>query len=114
VSELYQPSDYRLSAKLVNNPHSHILGILDKSCYFFFQVAPQLYSQGWVVPVPDHYYSENLVVPRIKPGNFGSVAKNSEHYTFRSVAVNTWASHVQGPWFDPGFIIKYLMIYATW
>jgi hypothetical protein len=26
---------------------------LDWSCYYFFQTAPQLYSQGWVDPVPD-------------------------------------------------------------
>jgi hypothetical protein len=28
------------------DPHSHILGFLDWSCYCFFQVAPQLHSQG--------------------------------------------------------------------
>jgi hypothetical protein len=31
----------------------NILGYLDRSRYFFFQVAPQLYSRGWVDPVPD-------------------------------------------------------------
>jgi hypothetical protein len=35
------------------NPYGRILGFLDRSRYFFFQVAPQLYSQG--------YLSENLV-----------------------------------------------------
>jgi hypothetical protein len=34
----------------------------------FCQVAPQLYSRGWVNTVPDHYFSENLVVPGIEPG----------------------------------------------
>jgi hypothetical protein len=29
------------------------LGFLDRSRYFFFQLAPQLYSRGWVDPVPD-------------------------------------------------------------
>jgi hypothetical protein len=29
------------------------LGFLDRSRYFFFQVAPQLCSQDWVDPVPD-------------------------------------------------------------
>jgi hypothetical protein len=29
------------------------LGFLDRSCYVFFQVAPHLYSRGWVDPVPD-------------------------------------------------------------
>jgi CBS-domain-containing membrane protein len=49
----------RLSAKLiptfadrgghvvsVTDPYGRILGFLDRSCYFFFQVAPQLYSRG--------------------------------------------------------------------
>jgi hypothetical protein len=30
----------------VTNPYGRILGFLDRSRYFFFQVAPQLYSQG--------------------------------------------------------------------
>jgi hypothetical protein len=81
ASELYRPSYRRLSAKLVatfldtgcdvvsvTNPYGRILGFLDLSCYFFFQVAPQLYSRGWVNPVRDSHFSENLVVPGIKPG----------------------------------------------
>jgi hypothetical protein len=56
-SELYRPSSRRLSAKLVptfadrgccvvsaTDPHGHILGFLDRSRYYFFQVDPQLYS----------------------------------------------------------------------
>jgi hypothetical protein len=52
-------SDRRLSAKLVStfadrgcrvvsgtDPHGRILGLLDRSRYFFFQVAPHLYSRG--------------------------------------------------------------------
>jgi CBS-domain-containing membrane protein len=59
ASELYRPSDRRLSAKLVptfadrgchlvsvTDPYGRILGFLDRSRYFFFQVAPQLYSRG--------------------------------------------------------------------
>jgi hypothetical protein len=59
LSELYRPSDRRLSAKLVltfadrgfhvvsvTDPCGHILGFLDWSRYFFFRVAPQLYSRG--------------------------------------------------------------------
>jgi hypothetical protein len=54
VGELYRPSDYRLSAKLVStftdrgshviivtDPSGLILGFLVRSRYFFFQVAPQ-------------------------------------------------------------------------
>jgi hypothetical protein len=59
-------SDRRLLAKLVptfvdrewhvvsvTDPYSRVLDFLDRSCYFLFQVAPQLYSRGWVDPVPD-------------------------------------------------------------
>jgi hypothetical protein len=57
--ELYRPSDRRLSAKLVPtfsdrgcrmvsvmDPYGYIHGFLDQSRYFYFQVAPQLYSRG--------------------------------------------------------------------
>jgi hypothetical protein len=30
----------------VTNPYGRILGFLDRSRYYFFQVAPQLYSRG--------------------------------------------------------------------
>jgi hypothetical protein len=59
------PRDRRLSAKLaltfayrgchvvsVMDPYGRILGFLDRSRYFFFQLAPQLYSRGWVDPIP--------------------------------------------------------------
>jgi hypothetical protein len=74
-------SDRRLSAKLmptfadigyhvvsVTDPYDRNLGFLDRNRYFFFQVAPHLYSRGWVDPVPDPYFSENLVSPGIEPG----------------------------------------------
>jgi hypothetical protein len=66
LSELYRPSYRCLSANLVptfadrgccvvstTNPYGRIIGFLDRSHYFFFQVAPQLYSRGWVYPIPD-------------------------------------------------------------
>jgi hypothetical protein len=59
ASELYRPSDHRLSAKLVptfehrgchvvsvTDPYGRNLGFLDRSRYFLFQVAPHLYSRG--------------------------------------------------------------------
>jgi hypothetical protein len=59
VSELYQQSDHRMLEKLVPifaergyymvsaaDPYGHILAFPDWSRYFFFQVAPQLYSRG--------------------------------------------------------------------
>jgi hypothetical protein len=61
---LYRPNDRRLSAKLVptfadrscnvvsvKDSHGRILGFLDRSRYYFFQLSPQLYSRGWVDPV---------------------------------------------------------------
>jgi hypothetical protein len=30
------------------DPYGHILGFLDQNRYFFFQVAPEVYSQGWM------------------------------------------------------------------
>jgi hypothetical protein len=59
ASQLYRPRDRRLSMKLVpafavrgchvisvTDPYGFILGFLDRSRYFFFQLAPQLYSRG--------------------------------------------------------------------
>jgi hypothetical protein len=64
ASELYWPSDRLFSVKSlqtfadrvchvvsVTDPYGRILGFLDRSRYFFFQVAPQLYSRGWVSAV---------------------------------------------------------------
>jgi hypothetical protein len=59
ANEMYRPSDLHLSAKLVptfadrgcyvvsvTDPYCSILGFLDWSRYFFFHVAPQLFSRG--------------------------------------------------------------------
>jgi hypothetical protein len=59
AGELCQPSDRHLlgiegvawSAQRI--PPVVSLGFLDHSHYYFFQVAPQLSSGGWVDPVPD-------------------------------------------------------------
>jgi hypothetical protein len=66
TSELCRPSVRRLSTKLVStfadrgcrvvrviDPYGRILDFLDRSHYFFFQIAPQLCSRGWMDPVPD-------------------------------------------------------------
>jgi hypothetical protein len=59
ANELYRPSDRRLSANLVptfaekgchvviaTDPYGRILGFLDRSRYFYFLAAPQLYSRS--------------------------------------------------------------------
>jgi hypothetical protein len=48
------------------------MGFLDRSHYFFFQVAE------WT-PFQTHYFSKNVVAPGIEPGTSGSVARNSDH-----------------------------------
>jgi hypothetical protein len=66
ASEFYQPIDGRLSSKLVptftdigcnvvsvTDPYDCNLDFQDRSRYFFYEVAPQLYSRGWVNSVPD-------------------------------------------------------------
>jgi hypothetical protein len=69
----------------VTDPFYRILGFLDRIRYVFFQVAPQLYSRGWVDPVPDPIFLR-------KSGNVdnwtrtsGSVGRNSDHYTAEAV-----------------------------
>jgi hypothetical protein len=76
ASELYPPSDRRLSAKVVPafadrgchvvstaDPYSRILGFLDRSRYFFFQIAPQCTHEAERTKFQTHYFSENLVPP---------------------------------------------------
>jgi hypothetical protein len=83
VSELHRRSDRRLSAKLVltfpdrrchvvsvADPYGCIFGFLDRSHYFSFQIAPQLYSRSWVDPFHTHYSSENLVAQESNPDSW--------------------------------------------
>jgi hypothetical protein len=80
-SKLYRLSDHRLLAKFVPTLPIKVLrgqrsgfprqysSFLDQSRYYFFQIAPQLYSRSRVTPFKTHNFSENLVVPGIEPGN---------------------------------------------
>jgi hypothetical protein len=94
ASELYRPRDSRLSAKLVptfadrgchevstTDPHGRILDFLDRSRYIFFQVAAQLYSRGWVDPVPDPLLLRKSGSAGNRTRTSGSVARNSDHKT---------------------------------
>jgi hypothetical protein len=51
----------------VTSTYDRILGFLDCSRYFLFQVAPQLYSEVEWIPFQTYYFSENVVVPGIDP-----------------------------------------------
>jgi hypothetical protein len=85
-------SDRRLSAKLVTtfadrgcyvvsvaDPHGRILVFLDRSLYFFFQVAPQLYSRGRVDPVPSPLLLRKSGSAGNRTWTSESVAGNSGH-----------------------------------
>jgi hypothetical protein len=90
ASELYRPSDRRLWAKLVPtfadrgcrvvsaaDPYGSILDFLDRSRYCFFQVASQLYSRGWVNPVPDRLFLRKSGKAGNRKRTSASVARNS-------------------------------------
>jgi hypothetical protein len=63
----------------VTDPYGHILGFLGWSCYFFFQVAPQLYSRGWVDPVPDPLLLRKSGSAGNRTRTSRSIARSSDH-----------------------------------
>jgi hypothetical protein len=63
----------------VTNSYGRILGFLNRSRYFFFQVAPQLYSRGWVDPVPDPLLLRKSGSTGNRTRTSGSVARNCNH-----------------------------------
>jgi hypothetical protein len=52
----------------VIDSYGRILDFLDRNSYFFFEVAPQLYSRADWTPFQTHYFSENMGVLGIEPG----------------------------------------------
>jgi hypothetical protein len=63
----------------VTDPYGGILGFLDRSRYFLFQVAPQLYSRGLVDPVPDPLLLSKSGSAGNRTPTSESVARNSDH-----------------------------------
>jgi hypothetical protein len=99
-SELYLPSERRLSTMLVStfaerecdvvsvtDPYGLILGFLDRSRYIFFQVPPQLCSWGWVDPVPDPPLLRKSGSGGNPTQTSGYVARNSGHHTTGAVTL---------------------------
>jgi hypothetical protein len=78
ANELYRPSVRRLSKLVspfadrgchvvsVTDPYGRI-GFLYRSCYFFFQIDPELYSEVELTPFLTHNFSENLIASGIEP-----------------------------------------------
>jgi hypothetical protein len=56
-------------------PYGRSLCFLDQSCYFFFQVALQLYSRGWVDPDPEPPLLRKSGSTGNRTGTSGSVAR---------------------------------------
>jgi hypothetical protein len=87
----------------VTDHYGRILGFLDRSRYFFFQVAPHLYSR-WVDPVPDPLLRKSSSVGN-RTQISGSVARNSiirpqTHYKVLEMLV---------PWVNWTFQISYTL-----
>jgi hypothetical protein len=93
----------RLSAKLVptfeylgccvvsvTDPYGRILGLLDRSPYYFFQVALQFYSWGWVVPVPKALNLKKSGSAGNWTRTSGSVARNSDQQTHRVTLITNF------------------------
>jgi hypothetical protein len=62
----------------VTDPYCRFLGFLDRSRYFFFQVA-QLYSWGSADPVRDPLLVRKSSSAENRTRTSGSVARNSEN-----------------------------------
>jgi hypothetical protein len=69
----------------VTDPYARILGFLDRSRNFFFQVVPQLYSRGWVNSVPDPLLLRKSRSAVNRTRTSGSVARNSDHWITEAV-----------------------------
>jgi hypothetical protein len=64
----------------VTDSYGRIIGLLDRSRYFFVQVAPQLYSRGWVDAVPDPLFLRKSGSAENRTWRTsGSVTRNSDH-----------------------------------
>jgi hypothetical protein len=64
---------------IVTDPYGCILGFIDWSRYFFFEVAPQLYLQCWVDPFLDPLLLRKSGSAGNRTQTSGSVARNSDH-----------------------------------
>jgi hypothetical protein len=100
ASELYRPRDRRLPATLVpyfadrgchvvsvTDPRGRLLGSPDRSRYFILQVAPHLYSRGWVDPVRDPLLLRKSGSAGNRTRTSGSAARNPGNLTTDALIV---------------------------
>jgi hypothetical protein len=67
----------------VTDHHCRILAFLNRSRYSFFQVAPQLYSRGWVDPVRDPQILKKSGSSGNRTRTSGSVVLTTRHSSIR-------------------------------
>jgi hypothetical protein len=92
ANELYRPSDRRLSAKLLTtfayrgchkvsaaDPSRPYSRISRPEPLFYFRAAPQLYSRGWVDPVPDPLLLRKSRSTGNRTRTSGSVTRSYDH-----------------------------------
>jgi hypothetical protein len=72
-------ADRRCHVVSLTDHYGRMVGFLDRSRHFFFQVTPQLYSRGWVVLVPDPLLLRKTGRARNRTKTSGSIARNSDH-----------------------------------
>jgi hypothetical protein len=70
-------TDRKYHVVSVTDPYGSNLSFLDRSSYFFFQVAPQLYSRGWLDPIPDPLLLRKSGSAGNRTRTSGYVARNS-------------------------------------
>jgi hypothetical protein len=61
------------------DPQGRNLDFIDCSRYSFFKIAPQLYSRGWVDPVPEPLFLRKSGTAGNRTRTCGSVARNSDN-----------------------------------
>jgi hypothetical protein len=76
VGEVFADRDCKVS---VTDPYGRILGFLDQSRYFFFQVASQLILMRLSGPRPDPLLVRKSGSLGNRTRTTGSVARNSDH-----------------------------------
>jgi hypothetical protein len=68
---------------------------LDRSRYFFFKVAPQLYSRGCVDPFKDPLLLRKSSNAGYRTRTSESVAKNSDYYTNSLITPSRFVTNEQ-------------------
>jgi hypothetical protein len=88
-----------VSVVSVTDSYGRILGFLDRSRYCFFQASPQLYSRGWVDPVPDPLLLRKSGNAGNRTRTSGFAARNSDYWTLLYFNFGLLLRKLQYKWF---------------